>query len=595
MIPTEVSGSRFPVGSSQTSSGGWLTTARAIDTRCCSPPESSSGNEFILCARPTMFITSGTLRRIIARLSPCTFSAYATLSAALRLGSSLKSWNTQPTLRRSSGTWLCFSRERSRPPTMIRPPVGSISFSRSFTSVDLPEPDAPTTKTKSPFSITKVTPFSAATSGSYTFVTSSKVIIEPAPIGARSTSPTSAGCGSISSSVTFRTGRRDPAPRAESSEPFGGSTSVSCRVQQKCANEAVQVSVEHALGVSDLHPRARVLDLLVRVQDVAPDRVSAEAHVHAAALAGQLGLALLLRLLGEARTEDLEGGLLVRGLAALVLDRHDDVGRNVRDAHRAVGLVHVLAAGAGGAERVDADVVVVDLDGGSVLEQRRDDHLREARVAAVRLVERAETNEAMLPALGLEDPVRVLALHDERRRLDPVLLPRAGLEDLGLEPTTLGPAQVHAQQDLRPVLRVGSPGVSLDGDDRVAGVILAREERVLLQLRELLLRLVQDGEQLLLGERRGALLQEGEVALQLLVPVELALRARVLGRQLRGSLLVVPEIGFPELLSELGDTGRQRSDVKGNHGPSPAGPRSPRAALAASVRARQPCRAIVAV
>ena len=43
MIPTEVSGSRFPVGSSQTRSGGWLTNARAIETRCCSPPESSSG------------------------------------------------------------------------------------------------------------------------------------------------------------------------------------------------------------------------------------------------------------------------------------------------------------------------------------------------------------------------------------------------------------------------------------------------------------------------------------------------------------------------------------------------------------------------
>jgi hypothetical protein len=75
MIPTDVSGSRFPVGSSQTSSGGWLTNARAIETRCCSPPESSSGSEFILCASPTMFMTSGTLRRIELLFSPCTFSA----------------------------------------------------------------------------------------------------------------------------------------------------------------------------------------------------------------------------------------------------------------------------------------------------------------------------------------------------------------------------------------------------------------------------------------------------------------------------------------------------------------------------------------
>ena len=64
MIPTDVSGSRFPVGSSQTSSGGWLTNARAIETRCCSPPESSSGSEFILCERPTIESTSGTFLRI---------------------------------------------------------------------------------------------------------------------------------------------------------------------------------------------------------------------------------------------------------------------------------------------------------------------------------------------------------------------------------------------------------------------------------------------------------------------------------------------------------------------------------------------------
>ena len=54
---------------------------------------------------------------------------------------------------------------------MMRPSVGSISFSSSFTSVDLPEPDAPTMNTKSPFSITNETSFSAVTSGSYTFVT----------------------------------------------------------------------------------------------------------------------------------------------------------------------------------------------------------------------------------------------------------------------------------------------------------------------------------------------------------------------------------------------------------------------------------------
>ena len=74
-MPTLVSGSRLPVGSSQTRSGGWLTNARAIETRCCSPPDSSPGSEPILCERPTIASTSGTLRLIDALFSPCTFSA----------------------------------------------------------------------------------------------------------------------------------------------------------------------------------------------------------------------------------------------------------------------------------------------------------------------------------------------------------------------------------------------------------------------------------------------------------------------------------------------------------------------------------------
>ena len=49
---------------------------------------------------------------------------------------------------------------------MIRPEVGSSSFSSRRMIVDLPEPDAPTTKTNSPLSITNETSESAATFGS---------------------------------------------------------------------------------------------------------------------------------------------------------------------------------------------------------------------------------------------------------------------------------------------------------------------------------------------------------------------------------------------------------------------------------------------
>src|SRR5205085_7635469 len=101
---------------------------------------------------------------------------------------------------------------------------------------------------------------------------------------------------------------------------------------------------------------------------------------------GELGLALLLGLLGEARAEDLQRGLLVRRLAALVLDRDDDVRRQMGDPDGGVRLVHVLAAGAGRAERVDAQVALVELDSRRLVEERRDDHLRQARVTPARLV-----------------------------------------------------------------------------------------------------------------------------------------------------------------------------------------------------------------
>ena len=39
----EFSVSRLPVGSSASRIAGWFTTARAIATRCCSPPESAFG------------------------------------------------------------------------------------------------------------------------------------------------------------------------------------------------------------------------------------------------------------------------------------------------------------------------------------------------------------------------------------------------------------------------------------------------------------------------------------------------------------------------------------------------------------------------
>lgn len=53
-----VSKSSAPVGSSHNSNFGFLANARAIDTRCCSPPESCEGKLFLRFSNPTCAKTS---------------------------------------------------------------------------------------------------------------------------------------------------------------------------------------------------------------------------------------------------------------------------------------------------------------------------------------------------------------------------------------------------------------------------------------------------------------------------------------------------------------------------------------------------------
>ena len=116
----------------------------------------------------------------------------------------------------------------------------------------------------------------------------------------------------------------------------------------------------------------------------------------------------------------------------------------------------MLAAGAAGAIGVDLQVVVVDLDLADVVDHRRDLDAGEARLAAVGGVERRQPHQPVDALLGAEQAVGVLAVDQERGRLDPGLLPRRGLEQLDLEPAPLGPAHLHPQHHLGPVLGVGA-------------------------------------------------------------------------------------------------------------------------------------------
>src|SRR5262249_20180226 len=80
------------------------------------------------------------------------------------------------------------------------------------------------------------------------------------------------------------------------------------------------------------------------------------------------------------------------------------------------------------------------------------------------------------------------------------------------------------------------------------------------------------------------------LAAELLVALEPPRQERVLGCDRRRMLLVVPEPRRRELALELPDAAREHIGVKGNHEPSRAGLRSPRAAAGAGRAVRSSAR-----
>lgn len=90
MISTDVSGSRFPVGSSAIKTLGLLTIALAIATRCCCPPDNSCGKALALSSRPTSSNVLLTFFLISTLGVSVTSKAKAMFSKTVFFGKSLK-------------------------------------------------------------------------------------------------------------------------------------------------------------------------------------------------------------------------------------------------------------------------------------------------------------------------------------------------------------------------------------------------------------------------------------------------------------------------------------------------------------------------
>ena len=118
----------------------------------------------------------------------------------------------------------------------------------------------------------------------------------------------------------------------------------------------------------------------------------------------------------------------------------------------------------------------------------------------------------------------------------------------------LGPAQIHAQQDGSPVLRLGAAGAGLDGHDGVEVIAFTGEERFRFQVSDVTFRGVELAIQLL--EQIVALLGIGFFLREMDVRIEIAGKRSELfvgGYLIFGALaiaqdglrsfLIVPEIG----------------------------------------------------
>ena len=199
----------------------------------------------------------------------------------------------------------------------------------------------------------------------------------------------------------------------------------------------------------------------------------------------------------------------------------------------------------------------------------KDRDARERGVPARIGIERRDPHQPVHAALGLQPAIGVVAADLDGRGFDAGFFALGFLEILDLEAVLLGPARVHAQQHLGPVLAFGAARAGMDLEIGIEAVGLAGQQRLELAPRDLLLQVLER----VLGFRDDAGIILGFAELDHLdIVLELALDLADAGQRIlqRGALLhqllrllgVVPEIGVFRELVQLGKPCRRCLDVK---------------------------------
>ena len=162
----EASLSRLPVGSSAKTMAGLVTSARAIATRCCWPPESSPGRWRAGRASPRVSTTWSSRSRSARR--PASSSGSRMFCSAVSIGQQVEGLEDEAdVVAAEEGQRGVVERRRARRRRRSRvPPVGWSSPARQCISVDLPEPDGPMMAVNRPAGRSRSTPRRACTAAS---------------------------------------------------------------------------------------------------------------------------------------------------------------------------------------------------------------------------------------------------------------------------------------------------------------------------------------------------------------------------------------------------------------------------------------------
>ena len=155
----------MPVGSSASSSAGSPTTARAIATRCRSPPDSSCGRWVSAVPQPDLVQRRGGPPPPLAQRDAAVEQPVGDVVQRRHARREVELLEDEPDGAAAQRGQLPVGQRwpASRPAIVTEPLVGRSSAPIMCSIVDLPEPDGPTMATSSPSSIVSDTSRSACT------------------------------------------------------------------------------------------------------------------------------------------------------------------------------------------------------------------------------------------------------------------------------------------------------------------------------------------------------------------------------------------------------------------------------------------------